>query len=198
VELLLACLVSLLPERWRARWAHGSLPFGTATKITAGGQIVGAFFLLGYTVWSHFHVRVDDPDALGFGFGAYWFIVYWLTPRGLLTGWLLVEGVVRFLHSFHDEPLATLPLVLVDGAARLLRRVKPPPPPRPDRVTLEGDALTIAAATPYDWSRVTTVRYAGRLWRVRDTRWAGGAWPHVYELEPAPDEHLIRGIVEYG
>lgn len=205
MELLLACGSSLLPERWRGRWAHAGLPLGAATHLTAGAQILGAFFVFGFSLWRHFHTPIPSAvgEAIGAGAdsavapGAFWFIVFWFSPRGLFTLWLLGEGVVRFLHAFHGEPLATLPLALIAGALALWGKTRPPPPKRADRVTLEGDLLTIASAEPYDWDATTTIRHADRLWRVRETSWAGGVWPHVYVLEPAPAEHLLRRVVDY-
>jgi hypothetical protein len=104
---------------------------------------------------------------------------------------------VRFLHAFHGEATPTLPLALVDSAARLVRAARPAPARRADRVTLDGDELTIASSELYDWDALTIVRYDARLWRVRDRRRAGGAWPHVQVLEPAPAEHVVRRIVDY-
>jgi hypothetical protein len=205
VELLLACGLCLLPERWRSRWAHDGLPFGLATHLTAFAQIIGAFFVFGFSLWRHFHTPIPSAvgDAIEAGAdsavapGAFWFIVFWFTARGLFTLWLLGEGVVRFLHAFHDEPVATLPLALIAGVVALLRKTRPPPPKRADRVTLDGDLLTIASAEPYDWDATTTIRRGDRLWRVRETRWDPGVWPHVYVLEPAPTEHLLRRVVDY-
>jgi hypothetical protein len=205
MELLFACGACLLPERWRSRWHHRALPFGTATRLTAGVELLGAFFVFGYALSSHFRAPeaelqgavVDAVADNAAAAGAFWFVVFWFTWRGLLVSWLLVEGVVRFLHSFNEEPLTTLPLALVDGGWRVWRSLRPPPPPLPDRVTLEDTRLTIASVTPYDWDALTTVRHAGRDWRLRETRWATGAWRHVYILEPAPVEHLLRRVVEY-
>jgi hypothetical protein len=197
VELLLAAFIGLLPARWRARY-EPAWPLGSGARLEGGVQMLAVVPLGAVFYLAHHHAPEGiGSNAEGFVFGAADFLLFFFSFRGALVLWLFLEGGVRYLHSFHDEPLATLPLAVIEAVVQAIKR-RPPPPPPPDEVVADGDRLIIRAAQAKNWDELTTVRFGDRLWRLKQIHQAPGSHPHEYELELAPDHHVVRRLVRYG
>jgi hypothetical protein len=116
---------------------------------------------------------------------------FFLSARGLLASFLVVEGAVRFLHSvFHDEGCGFfLPWIwrLVRQWRRSRRRALP------DRISRWPDGTLAVIGPPRDWDALTTFVHGGQMYTL--ARQVALGELVRYELREAPASHLVRNLV---
>ena len=193
--LLVSIAASVLPARWRRHlpaqlpWVAGTMISGWAEAFAAAALLVARF------------QRGTLPGGTG---AAVTWVMYLLSPVGLLLLWHLAEGLARAASAMTTgEPLGTSVLWLaarLEGLLTESHHLHQIPAPPPDRVTRdpEGRLINVASATRLPWDHVTTIRFEGQLYMVtNETRAAGQTHRFVYDLAPAPTHRVVRGLVDY-
>lgn len=130
----------------------------------------------------------STPMSPYLGFGAASALSFVLTPLGLLVTFLFFEGMIRLLHVVITGEGCGFAVV---AAARALRRWRRAPPP--DRVHRFADGTITIEGAPRSWDALTTFEMDGRYYVLADR--VELADVVRYTLAPAPDKHLIRGVV---
>jgi len=218
---LLAPILALLPERWRAKWfAAAGVNWPRAGVIS--GFLEGFFCLLGLAGWYLYAMQkfVDQQmdvtvsaakgvpgEGAAFGMGAAALATFVIHPLTWALAYFAIEGIARCLAAaLTEETLGTLPLVLVDRAIVSSRRraYERRVPLVADVVTRGGEKdpwdLKVESCRPKPaWRPPLTVSWQGEYFQVAGEAAAPGtpARPHVYLLrKPRPGE-VFRGIEGY-
>jgi hypothetical protein len=188
---VLGPVLSLLPQRWRARWFAGApADWVRATQISGFVQAAGCLLIL--IGWYLFTIQTRTNEQLdvtmqatkgvpgqgaGMAIGFASLVVFALDPRTWLLAYLSVEGVVRFFAAtLSEEAPGTGPLVLLDWLLRTrqerayARRV----PLLPDRVTFAAEGrnkpqwdVKVETCRPKStWKYPLTVRYKEEYFQV--------------------------------
>jgi hypothetical protein len=138
--------------------------------------------------------------------------ILWLTWVAHPLTWLLISislvGLARLVafaatREAVGEPLIWLPLRLLQGVGRLLRKSERRVRfggQRPDRLLREGEDLVILSSRPKpDWNERVTIEVEERFYRLRKTeeRQVGSGWAYAYVLAEAGSNELIRGLVRW-
>jgi hypothetical protein len=120
-------ILALLPRPWRdsLRFA-GNLPWGRAGAVSGLGESLAALVALGYWYMYAMSTWVDTavsraldgklgPNVTVQEIGAVALTVWFTHPLTLLLGYLILEGMIRFLAAaFGEQSLGILPLGVLD------------------------------------------------------------------------------------
>jgi hypothetical protein len=136
--------------------------------------------------------------------GAMLWVMFFLSPMGLLVAFAFCEGMARFLAATVTRQVCgVLPLWLLDGACRLVARPAAKARHRSspmDVLVKDGEGLlaSIQSALRYPWDRTTTLRFEGRLYVVAEQSSSHDRdRPYRYRVRPAPLGHLVRALTDY-
>lgn len=124
---LIGPILALLPRPWRESLPFANnLPWGRAGAVSGLGESLAALVALGYWYMYAMSTWVDTavsraldgklgPNVTVQEIGAVALTVWLTHPLTLLLGYLILEGMVRFLASaFNEESLGILPLGVLD------------------------------------------------------------------------------------
>jgi hypothetical protein len=120
-------ILALLPRPWRDSLPFAdNLPWGRAAAVSGLGESLAALVALGYWYMYAMSSWVDTavsraldgklgPNVTVQEIGAVALTVWFTHPLTLLLGYLILEGIIRFLAAaFGEESLGILPLGVLD------------------------------------------------------------------------------------
>lgn len=180
---------------------------GRATLLSGIIESIAAIAAL--AVWySVFVARAGPAIETHFAWpysGEMGLLSLYMHPMTWMICYFGLEGAVRMLTGLvSDEAPGTLPLALVDRAARIIREGewRSKPALVRDKVERQGESgeLRIASCRAKDhWKYPLTIRYQGEFFQVQGEEHVPTERnrPHVYRLRKLPANEIIRGLEEY-
>lgn len=211
---------SLLPRRYRSRWLigrdadleMGTLISGMLQTIVFGGAYILALVNQLPTLMAQAAAVVLQADngasinvmQVRVSAGVLGLVNFATQPWNMISGYLAVEGILRFIGAMAGDVRGTLPLYLISLTHKLAERtVSAIDEWRAisDDVQQSRDEscdLRVLSCRPkLEWNRDITIRYLGEFYALIGEERSGGPRPFVYKLQKHPSGRLIRGIREY-
>jgi hypothetical protein len=217
LRFLLGMVSSLLPARFRARYAWA---FASAGNAIASGavELLACLVLLiyRYFVFANLQLSGISTEATAkaaeaggetavMGMGMFVLAEYLIQPLTLLLVYFAIEGLARGAAAIASgEVVASLPLQLLGlayGKAAAVQQERELGPPVEDLVQPgSGDfALVIASCRPKPWTNMTTIAYEDRLFELVRAESACPPRRWVYVLRKRPEGKVVRGgIYQYS
>jgi hypothetical protein len=208
---ILGPILTLLPERWRAK-VLSVAPVRAARAAIISGIAEGLFAIGTLIVWYSIYVALaanaitrsslpgGDNPRIGI-FGLIWF---WSNPITWLVVYFILEGATRYLAALTTgEVFGTFPLYAVEYAVRRIKqnRAQPELPLVTDEVLPGGatcDMKIASCRAKAEWQYPFTIRYGGAYFQVvASLRLGAGPRPHVYSLRRLPPGEVAGGLKEY-
>ena len=196
MDLLLALLLSFLPDRYRRAFGRqGGTHLVRAAGATAFFETVIVSVLYARGLVDYFPSASIGPAA---------FLEYFFTWQGLFLAFFFLDGVLRLLAAIAGQALGSMllyvPAWIQDGLERRAAR-KHQIPLVADVVegpASPGGELRISSCRPRrTWDRWMTVMYDEKLYEIAGEETAPPPRPHVYRLRPKPESKVVRGLHRY-
>lgn len=219
MRFLAGILITLLPNRYRARFLAGSTGDLRGPAIASALlQILLAFGLLIAGYFAYFDRRAGELEYLLLtqqkatnslqlsGARAFAMLEYLVRPQSAVFVYLAVEGGVRLLGAVATEEIVPLlPMVLLEriearlSARRRERQMGPRIPDIVDVGPAPEFSMRIASCRPKEgWHKLLTITYEERFYELVAEERGPRPRPYVYNLRLKPEGKVVRSIRAYS
>ena len=206
-------LLSLLPARYRTRYQmeiiSGTFRSGILEIVVGGLTWFGLFWRFLQSNWGATGAAIAKAgtEVVAMAGGLVGYLSFMISPGPLVAMYVMIEGTMRMVSGIINQPMASLPFVLIGGAHDLadrwvahLRKA----PPAPDMVAFgkpgqEWDLCVTAVHPKLDWRSLVQISYSGVLYSIvrGGEELVDGKACFRYYLKKVIETHGFHGVIYY-
>lgn len=208
--------LSFLPPRYRARYQMEIISGTFRSGIMEA--VLGALIWFGL-FWRFLHgdspvlsgavvsKAADISGRVVMAGGLVGYLSFLISPGPLLAMFVAIEGVLRMVSGIMNQPMASLPFVLIGGAHDLADRWVAQwrkAPPAPDMVEFgqpgqEWDMRITAVHPKPDWRSLVQIAYCGVHYSIvrGGEELVEGKACYRYYLKKVIETHGFHGVIHY-